>query len=105
MKEKSNLEATPLRYAGVATLLRRPVVNDPSGVDIALIGVPYDVALPKTDRGRDMDLGKSVICQVLPVPFIMGCGTLLDMLITYYPVVLGCFLLQYFHLGLRIGLL
>ncbi len=44
MKEKSNLEAAPLRYAGVATLLRRPVVNDPSGVDIALIGVPYDGA-------------------------------------------------------------
>ncbi len=44
MKEKSNLEATPLRYAGVATLLRRPMVNDPAGVDIALIGVPYDGA-------------------------------------------------------------
>ena len=37
-------KATPLRYAGVATLLRRPLVNDPSGVDIALIGVPYDGA-------------------------------------------------------------
>ncbi len=44
MQEKFNLEAAPLRYAGVATLLRRPVVNDPSGVDIALIGVPYDGA-------------------------------------------------------------
>ena len=44
MKEESNLEAAPLRYAGVATLLRRPLVNDPSGVDIALIGVPYDGA-------------------------------------------------------------
>jgi len=42
MKEESNLEAARLRYAGVATLLRRPLVNDPSGVDIALIGVPYD---------------------------------------------------------------
>ena len=38
------MEAAPLRYAGVATLLRRPLVNDPSGVDIALIGVPYDGA-------------------------------------------------------------
>jgi guanidinopropionase len=44
MEEESNLEAAPLRYAGVATLLRRPLVNDPSGVDIALIGVPYDGA-------------------------------------------------------------
>lgn len=30
MKVESNLEAAPLRYAGVATLLRRPFVNDPS---------------------------------------------------------------------------
>jgi len=44
MEEASNLETAPLRYAGVATLLRRPLVNDPSGVDIALIGVPYDDA-------------------------------------------------------------
>ncbi len=44
MGEKNKLEATPLRYAGVATLLRRPLVTDPSGVDIALIGVPYDGA-------------------------------------------------------------
>ena len=44
MKEESNLEAAPLRYAGVATLLRRPLVNELSGVDIALIGVPYDGA-------------------------------------------------------------
>ncbi|MBW2590492.1 MAG: arginase family protein, partial [Deltaproteobacteria bacterium] len=44
MKEESNFTGAPLRYAGVATLLRRPLVNDPSGVDIALIGVPYDGA-------------------------------------------------------------
>ncbi len=44
MKKESNLETAALRYAGVATLLRRPLVNDPSGVDIALIGVPYDGA-------------------------------------------------------------
>ncbi len=44
MKEESNLKATPLRYAGVATLLRRPLLTDSSGVDIALIGVPYDGA-------------------------------------------------------------
>ena len=44
MKVESNWEAAPLRYAGVATLLRRPLVNNPSGVDIALIGVPYDGA-------------------------------------------------------------
>ena len=44
MKKEPDLEAAPLRYAGIATLLRRPLVNDPSGVDIALIGVPYDGA-------------------------------------------------------------
>ena len=32
-------------------------------------------------------------------------GTFLDMLITYFAIVLICFLLQFFHRGLRIGLL
>lgn len=44
MREESDFTGAPLRYAGVATLLRRPLVKDPSGVDIALIGVPYDGA-------------------------------------------------------------
>ena len=52
MREESNLEAAPLRYAGVATLLRRPLVNDPSGVDIALIGVPYDGATENRPGAR-----------------------------------------------------
>lgn len=30
------------RFSGVATLLRAPLVQDPSDLDIALIGVPYD---------------------------------------------------------------
>ena len=34
-----------------------------------------------------------------------ACGTFLDMLITYFSIVLICFLLQFFHRGLRIGLL
>ncbi len=44
MKKETKIKEHPLRYAGTATLLRRPLVNDPSGVDIALIGVPYDGA-------------------------------------------------------------
>ncbi len=52
MQEESGLEATPLRYSGVATLLRRPLVNDPSGVDIALIGVPYDGATENRPGAR-----------------------------------------------------
>ncbi len=44
MRDESNFEAAPLRYAGIPTLLRRPLVSDPSGIDIALIGVPYDGA-------------------------------------------------------------
>ena len=52
MKEVSNLEAAPLRYGGVATLLRRHLVNDPSGVDIALIGVPYDGATENRPGAR-----------------------------------------------------
>ncbi len=38
------MKAAQLRYAGPATLLRRPWQSDPSGLDIALIGVPYDGA-------------------------------------------------------------
>jgi phage shock protein PspC (stress-responsive transcriptional regulator) len=34
-----------------------------------------------------------------------GCGTYLDILITYFAIVLTCFPLQFFHRGLRIGLL
>jgi len=36
---------------------------------------------------------------------VTACGTGLDMLITYFSIVLICFLLQFFHRGLRIGLL
>jgi len=41
------------------------------------------------------------------VIFQIGClyGTLLDMLITYFPINLIYFPLQSFHHGLRIGLL
>ncbi|MCH9008920.1 arginase family protein, partial [candidate division KSB1 bacterium] len=52
MMEESNVAAAPLRYAGVATLLRRPLVSDPSGVDIALIGVPYDGATENRPGAR-----------------------------------------------------
>jgi guanidinopropionase len=52
MSEKSNLEAAPLRYAGVATLLRRPLVTDPSGVEVALIGVPFDGATENRPGAR-----------------------------------------------------
>jgi hypothetical protein len=36
---------------------------------------------------------------------LASCGTFLDMLIIYFAIVLICFLLQFFHRGLRIGLL
>jgi len=52
MQKESILEAAALRYAGVATLLRRPLVNDPSGVDVALIGVPYDGATENRPGAR-----------------------------------------------------
>ncbi len=52
MKEECNMEVAALRYAGVATLLRRPLVNDPSGIDIALIGVPYDGATENRPGAR-----------------------------------------------------
>lgn len=52
MKEESNFGTSPLRYAGIATLLRRPLVSDPLGVDIALIGVPYDGATENRPGAR-----------------------------------------------------
>ena len=44
MDNRNLFDADGPRYAGVATLLRRPLVSSPAGVDIALIGVPYDGA-------------------------------------------------------------
>ncbi len=52
MNQVPETEAAPLRYAGVATLLQRPLVSDPSGVDIALIGVPYDGATENRPGAR-----------------------------------------------------
>lgn len=52
MNKESNLDAAAVRYGGVATLLRRPLVNDPSNVDIALIGVPYDGATENRPGAR-----------------------------------------------------
>ena len=54
MKEELNFEEAPLRYAGVAALLKRPLVNDPSGVDIALIGVPCDGATESRPGPREI---------------------------------------------------
>ena len=52
MEKEPTTAATPLRYAGVPTLLRRPLVDDPSGVDIALIGIPYDGATENRPGAR-----------------------------------------------------
>lgn len=36
-----NKESSP-RYSGISTFMRTPLVHDPSNIDIALIGVPFD---------------------------------------------------------------
>ncbi|MCP4708574.1 MAG: agmatinase [Planctomycetes bacterium] len=43
MKEELNYDSmlSP-RYAGIATFMRTPLVHDPTNLDIALIGVPFD---------------------------------------------------------------
>ena len=46
-----------------------------------------------------------IIISLRDVACGTACGTFLDMLITYFSIVLICFLLQLFHRGLRIGLL
>lgn len=40
------------RYSGIATFMRTPLVQDPSGIDIALIGVPYDGAVEGRSGAR-----------------------------------------------------
>ena len=40
------------RYSGIATFMRTPLVQDPSGVDIAFIGVPYDGAVEGRSGAR-----------------------------------------------------
>jgi guanidinopropionase len=40
------------RYSGIATFMRMPFVQDPSGIDIALIGVPYDGAVESRSGAR-----------------------------------------------------
>ncbi len=43
MKEASSYDPMSVpRYAGIATFMRTPLVRDPSELDIALIGVPFD---------------------------------------------------------------
>ena len=44
MSDTPRPTSTP-RYSGIATFMRTPFVQDPSEVDIALIGVPYDGAV------------------------------------------------------------
>lgn len=40
------------RYSGIATFMRTPHVQDPSGLDIAFIGVPYDGAVEGRSGAR-----------------------------------------------------
>jgi guanidinopropionase len=43
---------TAPRYSGIATFMRTPLVQDPSGLDIAFIGVPYDGAVEGRSGAR-----------------------------------------------------
>jgi hypothetical protein len=40
------------RYCDIATFMRMPLVRDPSKLDIALIGVPYDGAVENRAGAR-----------------------------------------------------
>lgn len=53
-KVKKNIpQSSPApRYSGIATFMRIPLVQDPSGIDIALIGVPYDGAVEGRSGAR-----------------------------------------------------
>ncbi len=41
MENNYNLMSAP-RYAGIATFMRTPFIRDPSKLDLAIIGVPFD---------------------------------------------------------------
>ena len=43
---------TAPRYTGIATFMRAPLVTDPTELDIALIGVPYDGAVTNRPGAR-----------------------------------------------------
>lgn len=45
-------EGTFTRYAGMATLLRAPHTPSPDGVDIALVGVPFDLGVTNRPGAR-----------------------------------------------------
>jgi len=57
-KEKTRLVAddynpmTSPRYTDIATFMRAPLVRDPSGIDIGLIGVPFDIAVTNRTGAR-----------------------------------------------------
>ncbi len=42
MNEEIDSGESSLRYSGIATFMRTPLVRDLSQVDLALIGVPFD---------------------------------------------------------------
>jgi guanidinopropionase len=48
----SNDAAAAPRYSGIATFMRTPLIYDPSKLDIALIGVPYDGAVENRSGAR-----------------------------------------------------
>jgi guanidinopropionase len=51
MHENQNPAINP-RFTGVPTFMNTPLANDPAGVDIALIGVPYDGAVEVSPGAR-----------------------------------------------------
>ncbi|MHA2171838.1 MAG: agmatinase [Candidatus Kariarchaeaceae archaeon] len=51
MHENQNPAINP-RFTGVPTFMNTPLVDDPAGVDIALIGVPYDGAVEVSPGAR-----------------------------------------------------
>ena len=57
------------RYMNIPTFMRTPVVKDPSDVDIALIGVPYDNAVTNRPGARH---GLSGLRPVHPRPVAHG---------------------------------
>ncbi|MHA2500882.1 MAG: arginase family protein, partial [Candidatus Hodarchaeales archaeon] len=42
MKRNSLNSTSTARYSGIATFMGRPIIQDPTKLDIALVGIPFD---------------------------------------------------------------
>src|SRR4029450_9932320 len=63
------------RYTGVRTFARCPLVDDPAGVDVGAVGIPFDTATSQRTPARtaaQIAGGLSPIVAAGTVPIVLG---------------------------------